>query len=319
MIWFRRKPRSNAASIFHQALDSTLVRILITLALIGLLGTLLEPGKIFHTLNEFDGFTGLLMLSVNIILMLVFAKRWQVIASGLNFELPYGRLVRAIWLASCLSQFGPTLLIAEATRFRMLRKHAPANLLIVSQMLDRISGQIVLFLIVLFLFPLVAGHLQPSFLTLLSSLAGVIIVAALIFHFLYRRMRSVLQPGTRQAIELMGWRGLTGHYCLSLLVQLLLVLNFSLAAFGIGILDQLLPFLITLPLVFAVLTLLPITISDWGSRETAAVILLSPSGLDAETIVSVSMLFGLFHLLTALPGGLLLVRGAARKSPDESG
>ncbi|MGH8556920.1 MAG: lysylphosphatidylglycerol synthase transmembrane domain-containing protein [Methylococcales bacterium] len=308
MTKIRREPDGKAAaSILQNVLHSTRFRSLVTLILIALLGSRLDSGKIFRTLDGFDGTTGLLMLAVNIVLILVFAKRWQVIAAGLKLELPYGQLVRAIWLATFLGQFGPTLLIAEATRFQMIRKHATTSQLIVSQILDRISGQIVLFMIVLLLFPMYVDHLQTSFSKLLFGLSGMILAVALIFRFLYPGIRSLLQTGAREAIELLGWRGLAGHYSLSLIVQLLLILNFSLAAAGIGVLDRLLPFLVTVPLVFATITLLPITISDWGSRESAAVILLSPSGLGAETIVSVSVLYGLFHLLAAVPGGLFLV------------
>ncbi|MGH8552979.1 MAG: lysylphosphatidylglycerol synthase domain-containing protein, partial [Methylococcales bacterium] len=122
---------------------------MVTFSLLGILANRLDGAKIFHRLKEFDGITGLAMLAVNILLVFVFAKRWQLIAAGLKFDLPYRELVKAIWLASFLGQFGPTLLIAEATRFRMLRQHASSSQLITSQILDRLSGQIVLFVIVL--------------------------------------------------------------------------------------------------------------------------------------------------------------------------
>jgi uncharacterized membrane protein YbhN (UPF0104 family) len=302
--------RNRAARILHKLLHSFRIRLLVTLALMALLGSHLDLEKIIRTLERFDKSVGLCMFGVNILLIFVFAKRWQMIASGLDFEPPYIQLVRAIWLANFLGQFGPSLVIAETTRFQMLKTHATATQLLVSQILDRVSGQIVLLMLVLALFPYYIARFDATFLNLLPVLAGAILLAACIFHFLNRRIR--LLPYSDRAIELLGSRGLTGHYGLSLIIQLLLVLNFSLAAIGLGVRD-LLPLLVMIPLLFAAITFLPITISDWGSRETAAAILLSHGGLEPETIVSVSVLYGLFHLLAGLPGGLLLMQHRLRK------
>ncbi len=299
--------RQTAAAALHQALHSLWTRLLVTLGLITVLGNRLNPEKVFTILEKFDKSAGLAMLAVNIILILAFAKRWQLIASGLDFSPPFAQLVRTIWLAGFLGQFGPTLLIAEAVRFRMLRKHATAAQLILSQILDRISGQIVLFLIVLLLLPLYLTQQQAASLKWLLGIAGIILLAILTIRLLGPRIRKLPHSGARQAMELLGSKGLPGHYGLSLIIQLLLVLNFSLAAAGLGIRDQIGTLLLMAPLVFAAITLLPLSISDWGTRETAAAILLSPSGLDIETIVSVSVLYGLFHLLAALPGGLFLL------------
>ncbi|MGH8550409.1 MAG: lysylphosphatidylglycerol synthase transmembrane domain-containing protein [Methylococcales bacterium] len=301
-----------ATRILHDVLGSFWIRLAATFALIAVLGSRLDLEKIYHTIEGFDKSAGLAMFGVNIILILAFAKRWQVIAASLDFEPPYIQVVRAIWLATFLGQFGPTLVIAEATRYRMLKQHATAPQLILSQVLDRLSGQIVLFILVLLLFPCYFAQIDASLLKLLEILFGAMLLLISILHFLNRRIRSL--PHSDRAIELLGRRGLFGHYSLSLIIQLLLVLNFCLAAIGLGVRDQLLPLLVMAPLLFAAITFLPITLADWGSRETAAVILLSPSGLDSETIVSVSVLYGLFHLLAALPGGLFLMRNPLRKT-----
>ena len=90
------------------------------------------------------------------------------------------------------------------------------------------------------------------------------------------------------------------------------------AATGLGLLEQLLPFIVWVPLVLAAVTLLPITISDWGTRESAALLLLAPTGLEPEAIVSVSIIYGLFYLLVTLPGGLLLLGKKAKPSPHRA-
>ncbi|MCI0655035.1 MAG: flippase-like domain-containing protein [Methylococcaceae bacterium] len=311
-----RPERKPAIADLYELLHSFGIRFAASIALIGVLGNRLDLEKVFRALQGFDESAGLAMFGVNILLIFVFAKRWQVIASGLDFDLPYLQLVRAIWLASFLGQFGPTLVIAEATRFQLFKKKTSVPKLIASQVLDRLSGQIVLFMLVLLLFPYYLAQLDAKWQKLLWVIPGAILFAAFILHFLDRRILSL--PHSDRAIELLGRRGLPGHYGLSLIIQILLVLNFGLAAMGLGIRDQLLPMLLMVPLLFAAITLLPIAISDWGSRESAAAILLSSGALDAETVVSISVLYGLIHLLAALPGGLFLMHSRLRDSRQTS-
>lgn len=302
---------------FLQKMTASLgFRLSVTCVLIAILGNALKLEKLLHTLEKFDASFGLAMFGVNIVLILVFAKRWQVIASGLDFEPPYPKLVRAVWLATFLGQFGPTLLIAETTRHQMLKRHATRAQLIISQILDRISGQIALFALVLLLSPVSIMRLDAASLNLLLVGSGTILFAVLIFHILGRPIDSL--PHSDQAVELLRLTELPGHYGLSLIIQLLLVANFVLAAVGLGVRDQLWDLVIMVPSVFATIALLPMTVSDWGSRETAAAILLGSTGLETETIVSVSVVYGLFHLLAALPGALFFCAGRAardRKSP----
>jgi glycosyltransferase 2 family protein len=293
------------------AFQSLRIRVLATLALTAVLCTQLELDKIIRILSGFDQSIGLFMVAVNILLLHAFARRWQIIAAGLDFHPPYSQMIRAIWLASFLGQFGPTLLVAEATRFQVLRRYATKTQLCTSQILDRISGQLVLFAAVAMLFPFYIVQLDATLLKLLSGLIVMLLLAAAVIRFLYQRTKTLPRFEASNAIALLDGKNLRGHYGVSVIIQLLLVLNFCLAAAGLGVGDHLLPLLFMTPLVFAATTLMPITISDWGSRETAAVLLLSPTGLEPETIISISVLYGLFYLLAALPGGWFLL--AARR------
>lgn len=284
------------------------LRFLIMLSLISILWNRLDIRQIILILNGFDGTMGLIMAAVNILLIFLFALRWQRIALDLDFKLPYANMVRATWLAAFLGQFGPTIVIAEATRFQMLRKYATMTQLVASQILDRVSGQIVLFAIVLLLIPFYNIDLKLSILKLLMCLVSFALLLSVIIRLRYRSMSALLQGATGKTIKLLGKKGLFSHYSLSLAIQSLLILNFTFAAHGLGVVDQLWKLILLTPLVFAVLTLLPISISDWGSRETASIILLAPTGLSAELIVSISVIYGLLHLFVALPGGLFLIR-----------
>ena len=294
-------------------LKSFRFRLAFTLILIAVLAIRLDLGKILRTIADFEPSLALFMLTVNWLAMACFAKRWQSLASGLGFDVPFGLCLRAIWLANFLGQFGPSLVVAEATRFQMLRRKTGKTRLILSQILDRISGQIVLIAMVAGLAPFYDVEFTRRLWPAWSALAALVGLGLLL-----PRLRKRLGQGSgqdfEQAMKLLGWRHLWGHYGLSVAIQSLLILNFNLAALGIGVREPLAALFLLTPLLFAALTLLPFTISDWGSREAASAILLSPSGLDSETLVSVSVLYGLFHLLAVLPGGIFLLH----RTPNEN-
>ena len=294
----------------RKVLSSAWFRLLATLGLFAILGAQLDMSQIIRAVRQFDRSAGMIMICINLLLIFLFAKRWQMIAEHLQFSPPLWRLVQAVWLANFLGQFGPTLLIAETTRFQMLKKQAKKGQLILSQIVDRMSGQVVLFAMVLCSLPFYVFELAPSIANMLLIAFGLCLLAGFVIGYFYRKIWSLTLSG--RALKLMAWKNLNGHYAISLAIQAMLVLNFSLAAFGLGIRDQLIPLLLMTPLVFATITLLPITISDWGTREGAAAILLAPTGLDTEKIIAISVVYGLLHLFTVMPAGLLLIYGSKR-------
>jgi uncharacterized membrane protein YbhN (UPF0104 family) len=54
-----------------------------------------------------------------------------------------------------------------------------------------------------------------------------------------------------------------------------------------------------------VVSMLPISIAGWGVREAAMVVLFGLIGVSAAHSLTISMLFGIGTILTALPGGLV--------------
>jgi len=65
--------------------------------------------------------------------------------------------------------------------------------------------------------------------------------------------------------------------------------------------------MLLMPLVLFSLSLLPLSVADWGSRETIALLLLSASGLSAETIIAASLIYGAMNAITALLGVFFLL------------
>lgn len=287
-------------------------RFLIALVLMGVILLMLDQKKIWENLRQVNFLIALLMLAVNVLLLLLFAGRWRSIILKLDFRVPFSKSLRAIWLSAFFGQFGPTLVLAELTRFQSVHAYAKASRIITSQLVDRVSGQLVLMLIVLVLSPFyylandIPGSPQMAAIIAVLAIAG--LAGGLYFNRYPNRFTAQVNSGFAALNPLMS----PGHYGYSLVIQVLLVLNFTMAAIGLGVLKEPLAFVMSVPLVLAGITLLPISVSDWGTREAAAIVIFSHTGLDAERIAAVSILFGAMNLLSALPGGFFLMAAKSR-------
>ena len=107
----------------------------------------------------------------------------------------------------------------------------------------------------------------------------------------------------------------------TLLVALLGHVNLSLAvyvlALGLGLNVHVLDTLVLVPPVILIMTL-PISIAGWGVRETAMVTAFGFVGIDGNSAIVLSILFGLVTMLTALPGGLVfLAVGGGKMEAEE--
>ncbi len=292
------------------------VRWALVAVVILILSSRMDRAALLSVLRGFDPVHGLAMLLVCAALLGLFAWRWSLIAHALGIPVRYGVFLRGLWLSQAMAELGPPLLVGELARFRFLRGLAEDGRLLLSQIVDRCSGHAVLLLMAVGLTPwlrqrfsLPAGpvaEVAALGLLLLGAIAVGGWLAARLWPFLGRyatELGTVLNPLRRP-----------GHFLLSLLIQLLLVLNLVLAAAGLGLAGSLVEVALLAPLLLLGVSVLPGMVSDWGKREAAAVILLAPAGLSAEQSLAVSLVYGAAHLLVALPGALWL--GLAGEGPQ---
>lgn len=287
-------------------LHARTTRVAVSLAIITILLIRLDTTEIANLVARLDPTVAFAMVTLNLIVLALLAARWNQIARTMHISIPYRQMIRSLWLAACLGQFGPTLVIAEVTRFHMVREYARYREIIVSQILDRLSGQVVLFAICALMLPSQPGLSVPAAIQVLLYALVAVVLAATVSSRLRRRYHALIRLDPPLARAIFRVIRSPAHYLLSLGIQCALILNFALAAASLGLVDHWTPFLVALPLLFAALTLLPISVADWGTREVVALILLAPTGLNAEQIVSISVVYGGFSLLSALPGALWL-------------
>jgi uncharacterized membrane protein YbhN (UPF0104 family) len=293
------------------------VRLCLVIAVMAALLWRIDRTQLRDILAHFDPLIGVVMLGVNFLLTAAFALRWWTIGRALGVAAPYRTFARAIWISQCLSELGPALVVGELARFRLLRPFGAGWPLALSQGLDRLSGKLVLLLIV--------GLLTPRYLAWYDDFpAGRIAVFVLLLGagtlatvLMIRRFWRIARPHLETVIALCNPGTAPGHYLASFLIQALLAGNLALAALGLGVHEETAGRVFMLgPLVLLGVGVLPGLVSDWGKREALALVLLAPAGMSAEQSLAVSVVFGLVHLLAVLPAALLMLARRPPGPPD---
>jgi glycosyltransferase 2 family protein len=250
--------------------------------------------------------------------------RWSAISRQLGVPLGWGRASAEYALSVLVNNVLPTGFAGDG--WRALRhssrspKHGFARILEVLA-LDRLSGQLALLLVVLACAPFTihAGLVEVT--AVVGALVGVSVVAGLVIHWsrragsgrgrgyalqvLVRRSTSVLLRPRRAAV----------HLPLSLLLTLSLVLQLWLSAQAAGItLD--LGLLCWLGPLILLAASAPSFFGSWGVREGASALLFASVGLPSSAGVAVSLLYGSFSLVSALPGAIVMLFDAKAAPSD---
>lgn len=288
-------------------LNRRAVRFLLAALVLGAILARVDRALLGQTLKGFDPAFGLAILAVFLATLVLFAARWWLIATALGIRAPFREFVRVLWVSQCLGEFGPALVVGELARFRLMRGRGDAWCLAASQAVDRLSGKIVLLLMVLGLLPFYLGVYRDSPVLRIAAFALILAGFAVAGVWVFRRFWPMAQSHAGTVLRVCNPLSSPGHYGFSLLIQTLLSVNLVLAALGLGFRGDWPALLLLGPLLLLGVSSLPGLVSDWGKREAAAVVLLAPAGLTPEQSLAVSLIYGAAHLVTALPGALLWV------------
>ncbi|MDV3241954.1 MAG: flippase-like domain-containing protein [Methylocaldum sp.] len=283
------------------------VRFIMMLAVLTFIFAKIDRSALITQLSRFDPAMGVAIVGIFLLSIAVFALRWWYISRGLGICAPFMDFNGVVWISHSVSERAPPLVVGELARFQLMRGSAETWQLIIGQVIDRFSGKIVLLLMVLGLTPVYLG-LYSEFPGFQIGLFALILIAAVsVAVLVFRRFWPMARLHAGVVLAICNPLRSPRHYGLSVLIQLLLAANFALAAVGLGISGDALTVLMLGPLLLLGVSSLPGLVSDWGKREAAAVFLLAPAGLTPEQSLAVSLIFGALHLLTALPGALLLL------------
>jgi len=253
------------------------------------------------------------------------ALRWGSVLRSVDSPLAFKTGLRLFYIGSFFNQTLPASVGGDAVRAYLAYRHGVSlRGALIGVMLERVAtvtGLVLLVAVVLPAFLLrvgadVGGWMVPTVVIILAGLVGGTVFVAFLDRLpqSYHRWRivrglSYLAVDTRKlffspwpALRVLGWSAL-GHANLTVAVYFLtLALNLE-----VSLLDC---FALFLPVLLVMS--LPISIAGWGVREQGMIYMFAMIGIPDDGAVVLSILFGLFTLVLALPGGLVWLAGNVR-------
>lgn len=303
-------------------LRSTAARLLITAAILAYLLWDVDLGQAAAALwrsNPWWFGAALVLVAVD---RAVMVARWQILLRSAGVCLPFRKAVWIYLVSSFVGSFLPAGVGGDASRaYAVAARTAQGTEAVASVAIDRILGMAAIVTLGAVGLAGWARHLAPGLqwgLTLSAAVVGGLTVATLwsdaILRLLlperWRRTRwgnRVARLGTAVG-DFRQRRGtLALVFALSVLVQVLRVLQGYTLGRGMGIGVGLSYYLVFMP-IGLLLMLLPISISGFGVPQGVIVWLLEPVGVPRADAFALSTLIVVLGLVGNLPGALLYLR-----------
>jgi glycosyltransferase 2 family protein len=241
--------------------------------------------------------------------------RWSRVAAALGLRLSWLKATMEYALSLLGNQVLPSGIAGDGLRgLRHSKSASDGSVLLIFEALalDRVSGQLALWLVVLLSAPLTlaAGIVDLSslglgLLVLCVGAAGSWLLLSRIARFRGHATRFA-QLLRRSSVFLLSPKGAAVHLPLSLLLVGLTLLQVYVAARAIGVVLPWLQLLWLGPLILVAASV-PSFFGGWGIREGASALLFAAAGMPQSTGVAVSMVYGSFALVISLPGFMVLL------------
>lgn len=239
------------------------------------------------------------------------AQRWRVTAAALQQNFGAGYALREYFLSQAVNQALPGAVMGDAAR--AVRARASNGLMVAGQavFLERLAGQIAMLAVFAGAFlatdvvtggvdwpPVLRGSLYTCLIAASIALLAVLVVAS----------RSGNSPWLRPVrTALLSRQVLPQQIGLGVAITVFNLAAVACAAKAAGVDLSVMEVMALVPvMLFAMLV--PLTVSGWGVREGAAVLILPLAGVSATDAVAASILFGLAILVSVLPGVAVALR-----------
>jgi phosphatidylglycerophosphate synthase/uncharacterized membrane protein YbhN (UPF0104 family) len=258
--------------------------------------------------------------SLSLVQIGLLGLRWSRVATALGLPLGWLKATTEYALSLLGNQVLPTGIAGDGLRgLRHSKSSSHGNALPVFEALalDRISGQLALWLVVLLTAPLTlsagvvaGGPLALSALVALGGALALCLLASRVPRFAApaRRLKYWLR---RSAAFLLKPSSAAVHLPISLLLVGFTLLQWYVAARAIGVVLPWLQLLWLGPLVLVAASV-PSFFGGWGVREGASALLFAAAGMPQSTGIAVSMVYGSFALVVSLPAIIVLFFDAER-------
>ena len=294
------------------------IKLIISLSLLYFTIKDIEYKKLNIIFSNLDIFYIILAVFIQFFLTLLLTFRWHKVALFLRLDLSFFNAWNNVLIGSFFNQTLPSSIGGDAIRILLLSKFG-YKLAFKAIVIDRffalcasifmcISGYFVLSIEIiensfyfysLFLIPL---------LILLSIFCAIIIESfsyLIKIRFIFERL-GVTSLFKTLKLVLYKTQLSVFTFLYSIIIQLVVVFSGLLILKSMNISVDNFDFAILFISVLLI-SIIPISIAGWGVRENLMVVMLSGIGLNEETSLSLSIIFGLIMLFAGLPGGILLL------------
>jgi hypothetical protein len=304
----------------------TVLRLLFSASLLAFLLSRMDLGD-FQAILDGGALRPILAaLAILMILPLVQAQRWRLIAASLDAPLGFGAAAKNVYIGQLFNQILPSSIGGDAVRVWKLAPAMPIQLALSSVALDRIVALLTVPIILTIGCGMLLNIVPPG--PFRWSLVGMIVLIACGFMALLladhmplprtlARLRIVevvrAMPAAARRLLLDPVR-LVLAVALSIFIHVAVGTSMWLVAGAFGPPPPLAVFLVLAPLIILV-TAIPISIGGWGVREGAMITALGLVHMPSSAALTTSIAFGLIMMLVGVPGALLMLFGPAASKP----
>jgi uncharacterized membrane protein YbhN (UPF0104 family) len=301
----------------------TALRLAVPVALLAALWSLADGPEVVRILRDVEwGWLFAAYVAAN--LQIVFsAFRWQLTARALDQTIPTGRAILEYYLSQLLNLTLPSGVLGDAGRAVRMRHQAGMIRASQAVLIERMAGQIALFVMLFLGFGLVSvidpGMAMPDWLERAVLAVGLCLAGAILIFVV---MRTVPGPLARMA-QGFGNASLRALCSADMWPRqiafsaLTVTCNLAAIAFAAKATGTNLPLVAILTIGPLMLTamLLPVSAGGWGLREATAAALWPLIGGTAAAGVAASVAFGLAIMAASLPGLIMLIGPARLRQP----
>ena len=293
-----------------------IAKTVVTALLLVVIFRLVDLDLVIDVLKEINAFYLAPALIFQFFSTIISSYRWNLIMKTLKFDEEFSFYIKSYFKGTFFNQALPSSIGGDAVRIIELgglgysKKEAFYGIFI-----DRIVGLLGLLILNITanfsydaLLPLWLYHLIN--ITCSGSIAGFILLVMLrkmkfmakirfldLFYELSRRFRTVYSDIPN----------ITKQLALSIVIHLFSILSIYTLGLSLGLEYELGVYLVIIPPVF-LFTLIPISLAGWGVREGAMVGIFLLIGAAKETVLPISILYGLIVIFHSLPGMFFWMR-----------
>lgn len=289
------------------------LKLVVSVALVGYLLEQVGVEDALDQMLQLDPVWFLVSLGVASLQMVIGVLRWKVVLNALGSALPWMTALRFMYIGSFFNQALPSSVGGDAVRgFLAYKDGMSVRNAVNGVLIDRVVTVLALVALAAVMVPIGASKLEEAdwigpvvwFVTAaaVGGTALLMVLDRLPERFTHLR---VVQGMTALAHDIRSVLLKFPDNFASLSVSVLGHVNLSAVVFvlaiGLGIELSIIDCLLLFPPVLLFQTI-PISVAGWGLRESAMVALFSLIGISDDSILVLSILYGLIMILISLPG-----------------